>query len=171
MVLTNVLSKVHGSHSRSLLAVGGIISPSPDAQSAWLVQLLLPSVSNVPAAHGVHTRLDVSVGTWLSYSPARQTDKPRQARSVVAVGGTASYCISLQLERAVQARSVDVVTGDVSYCATVHRVAARQGCPWSGWYVSGGQWLHVDPLAPGMQMAVVATAVVAISSLWSTHVM
>jgi hypothetical protein len=92
VVAENVAPAWQAAHWRSAVAEPTEDMPCPTVQVAHVAHDSLPAAAlNEPAGHAEHTRLDVSVGAMISYSPAAHVVMSRHTRSVVVVAAVKMY--------------------------------------------------------------------------------
>jgi hypothetical protein len=92
LVAENVAPAWQAAHWRSAVAEPTEDMPCPTVQVAHVAHDSLPAAAlNEPAGHAEHTRLDVSVGAMISYSPAAHVVMSRHTRSVVVVAAVKMY--------------------------------------------------------------------------------
>ena len=106
--------------------------PCPTGHVAHVAHASLPAAAlNMPAGHAEHTRLDVSIGAMISYSPAAHVVMSRHTRSVVVVAAVKMYWSASHVVCELQPRSLLAVGAPCSYSVPVHVVTATQAAPLS----------------------------------------
>ena len=122
VVAENELPSTHAAHRRSAMEEPAADWPSPAGQVRHAAHVPWPATEvNVPAAHGLHSRFDVSDGALDSYDPLpHAAESTVHSRSLVADGAKASYCPSTHTAVFWHTRSDEVVGERRSNVPTPH---------------------------------------------------
>jgi hypothetical protein len=128
----NVEPTTHPAHLRLAVAEPATDMPWPVQQVRQVAHTSLPAAAlNMPAGHTEHTRLDVSVGAVVSYSPAAHVVMSWHTRSEVVVAAVKMNWCASHVVCVLQSRSLLSVGAACSYSVPVHVVTATQAAPLS----------------------------------------
>ena len=114
------------------MAEPGVDMPWPAGQVLHATHASLPAAAlKVPLGHAEHTRLLVSVGALVSYSPAAHVVMSRHTRSDVVVAEVKMYWWPLHVVCELQPRSLLRLGAACSYSPPTHAVTATHARPLS----------------------------------------